>query len=152
MNSDPLDILNQDLAAVDLTPTVPKHGTRVEMTCTKAEVVTTKADDPMLSLSFETIDSCTAHNKDDSIEPGYRGVYMVWLARVNKDGKDRSETIKKALKRTRRALTGDETGAFNPVEQYVGCTVTAKWEVEESEQYGTQGRIVALSEVVPAAE
>ena len=145
--SNALDILQNDLGNVDLTPTLPKRGAKTLAVISKIEQRQSFSGKPMISYEVKTLEACPAHNKDVEVAAGYTRGDQIVLERTSRTGEDLSHNVARDLARFKLAVTGSADGAFMPLEQYLDCQVMVEWNVEESEQYGTQARIRRLSRV-----
>lgn len=143
-----LDALQQDLGNVDLTPTVPKNGSIVRMRVTKAQQETSKnTGAQMLVFYLSLAEPVQAHGKDVTVQPGqFTKQYNIVLTAKSKDGLDRRPMILRDMAAFRQSTTGSKSGAFFPLEQYVGCEVTVKLKTTEDDTYGLTTEIARFLE------
>lgn len=151
-NVNVLDLLNQNLSADDLEPSLFIDGAQVLFEIKKAETVV--KTDPATGATRTAIvfDLATMNpedsNKGTKLPAGYPFTYRINLQTTSKAGNDIAHLVKRNLAEFRKAATG-EFGAFGDPTQYVGRRLLAVMEVEQTPQYGKQNRI---GKIVPLAQ
>ncbi len=73
--------------------------------------------------------------KGNVINPGFPVLDLISLVKTER------YDPKPQLARFMEAAKGDKSGAFNPLEQWIGAEVTVRLAIEKSEEYGDKNRI-----------
>lgn len=134
-----MDLLNADLTTVDITRALMKKG---PMTFTVADVKIEKSKDQKKDLVVFTFKSKyeSEDTKGGKLKPGFT---ITDRTTITPGGDLTEEKIMTSLARRREELTGDHSGKFAPVEQYIGKEVEALVDIETDRtgQYGDQNRL-----------
>lgn len=143
-NANVLDLLNQNLSAEDLEPSLFPDGAQVLFEVKKAEIVV-KTDPTTGATRTQIVFDLATMNPEDSskgtkLPAGYPFTYRINMQTTSKAGNDIGHLVKRNLAEFRKAATG-EFGAFGDPSNYVGRRLVAVMEVEETAQYGKQNRI-----------
>ena len=136
---DNIDILSANLTDVDISRPMLAAGV-VDLVVSEMKVEPNKTGDKQnLNIVFKTVNN-ERSVKGDTLNPGFTLFHTVSLTPTEKYTVDR---IGQSLKSIRVAATGDTSGSFAPVDQYVGKVLTAKVYVEEDKNgvYPAQNRI-----------
>lgn len=142
-----MSILDKDLTSTDVSRPLLKPGA-IEFQVAECKFSKTKdGTKDMIEITLKTV-----HNQDGvkikgdgtqtptQLNPGYTLTERIIITETEKRDEER---ILQDLKKFRMAVTGDEGGQFQPLEQYVGQHVMGNVVVETDNtgQYGAQNRI-----------
>lgn len=136
---DNIDILTSDLTTVDVSRPLLAAGV-VELSVAEMKVEPNKDGSKQnLNITFKTVNN-ERSTKGDVLNPGMVIFHTISLTPTEKYTSDR---IMQSLKMLRTAITGDKGGAFAPVDQYLGKTLSAKIFVDEDKNgvFPTQNRV-----------
>ena len=141
-----LDILNTaDLTDVSIRPPLIKNETDVQFTVISCKLVPAKDGvNQNVEIILRTVGDYASNRAGVDVTAGKEFTYWISLKQVDKNGKDRTDPIKRDCTAFKLAATGSKAGSFMPLEQYVGRQVTGRVIVDKDEkgQYGDQNRIV----------
>lgn len=148
-----LEILQQDLGNVDLLPSVPKNGTIARFKVTGArQEVSKNTGAQMLVFDLLLDEPVAAQGKDELVQPGaFKKQYNIVLTKTDRNGNDRTPMVMRDMAAFRLACTGQKSGAFMPLEQYIGCTPLGKVKTVPDDQYGYSCDVARFIEPAPGA-
>lgn len=125
-----LDILNQDLTDVDMSnPLLPKGDYPLEVKKVEQVESKNKPGNYLVKIQLAT----TEDYQSVSGEPIPKGTYLFDQISLTPTEKYTKLNIQKRCKAFRQACTGETSGAFGPLEQYVGRTVNARVRIDEAD-------------------
>lgn len=141
--SDPTDILNQlamtDLSSVETGYPVLPAGL-YEVTVAEIKTEANKAQTGHnLKMKLTLVNGAT-DREGKPVNPGFPLFDLISLVKTEK------YDPLPALARFREAATGTKSGAFMPLEQYMGATLIAQVKIESSTEYGDRNRIVRYTQ------
>jgi hypothetical protein len=140
-----MDLLNADLTTVDTSRSLMKKG---PMTFTISEVKMEKSKDNSKDMVVFTFKSKfdTEDTKGGKLNAGYTLIDRIVITPTEKKTED---SILKDLARRREEITGDKSGRFAPIEQYIGKEVEAvvDIEVDKTGEFGDQNRLRKIKPV-----
>lgn len=138
--SDVLDLLNQNLTADDLEPSLFPDGAQVLFEVKKGALVTNEEGKQALVFDLATLNP-EDNNKGTKFPAGYPFTYRINLTTTSQRGNDITHLIKRSMAQFRQAATG-QFGPFGSPEDYVGKRVVGIMEVEpERPPYGKRNNI-----------
>ena len=145
-----LDLLNtKDLSTVDLTPPLIKDGATVTFDVLKVELVAGKSDpsEQNVSISLETAHE-TPSSKGGTLPARRKFTHTISLKTTGRDGQDLTDMVERNLAAFRKAALGTASGAFMPLEQYLGRQVNASVRIQKDNTgvYADQNRIARFIE------
>lgn len=130
-----INLLDTDLTGVDISRPMIAKGT-VEFVISEIRVEQNKAktgDNCNIVLKTVNKEKAAVAKQGaggDIVNPGFTLIHTISLTTTEKYD---AEAIKRNLKGFRHAVTGLETGAFGPVDQYLGKHVFASVGIDEDE-------------------
>lgn len=134
-----MGILDTDLTSVDISrPLLSKGAVRFVVSELKVEP-SKDGSKENLTITLKT-DQDHKDVKGNPIRPGFMLTHRISLTPTEKYPEDR---IAAELKRFRLAVTGEDSGSFAPLDQYVGKNVDANVDVESDPdgKYPDQNRV-----------
>lgn len=142
-----MNLLTTDLTSVDVSRPVLEKGGPLRFTVADMQVVKNKAGDKdMIVTTFKSVFPWKS-TKGEVVNPGFTVTERLVITATEKKTE---ESILKDVARLRLSITGNQSGSFMPLDQYIGKSVDALVDVETDEtgQYGEQNR---LRKMQPAA-
>jgi len=139
-----MSVLDTNLLEVDISrPLLTKPVVRLKVVEMVEKENNAKTGTNIVT-TFETVfkEEAKTEKGTTTVEPGYKLTVYTGLSVTEKRTE---ENIRKDLKRLRMGITGQEGGAFAPLDQYIGKEVDAKLKIEKDDQYGEQNRVGQLT-------
>jgi len=128
------DLDSMDLSNVETGIPLLADGLYVLQVAELSTKANKKGTGSNLNFKFVTTEPCV-DIKGNPVNPGFPVYDLISLVKSEK-----YDPIPK-LAEFKEAVTGSKAGSFNPLEQYLGLTVTVKLKVERDAEYGDKNRI-----------
>jgi len=128
------DILGTDLSSVESSfPILP--GGMYEVTIAEMKTEANKAGTGSnLKMKYTLVNPATARD-GKTVNAGFPLFDLISITKTEKyDPTQR-------LAQFKEAATGNKSGSFAPIEQYIGMTMAIQLSVEESAEFGTSNRV-----------
>ena len=106
----------------------------------------------MLVFDLLLDEPVAAQGKDELVQPGaFKKQYNIVLTKTDRNGNDRTPMVMRDMAAFRLACTGQKSGGFMPLEQYLGCTPLGKVKTVPDDQFGYSCDISRFIEPAPGA-